>query len=357
MDLEFDDDCVDIVLPRRAACAVAVAEPPTLVAEPPTLVAEPRTPRSLKRRMRKQALARSGPEAGAEDPNIEHLQRCRKRRCMQCTYATLGVPWARRLPLVQRSFNLDPASIAAEKTHLADATWLSHRLTTDGRFTVVCIACKGAARFDDVNPIKISSLLAHHQCTLHRKNVLTLLAAGLGPAGQPPTLAPPASDFRILWAAAEKSAMGDGVPGVGGRAKCKKMHGCLAEAIRIVDRAFMADAVSLALHRAESGGTLLARCVAAKSDLRMSLGWPNTVAAQLFASLRLRWRCSTRFRRPTCAEARHRQVRTVRLAEISRHALLRTGRSIVHCRKMQEKSWAENAFWEMCGVWGGGVAA
>ena len=84
--------------------------------------------------------------------------------------------------------------------------------------------------------------------------------------------APSAKDFERLWDAACMGAVSKGLEGIGSGKKCWKMQWCLGEAIRRLDKDFLANSSAICLHRDATGGTLLCKFQASDRDLNLHCG-------------------------------------------------------------------------------------
>lgn len=80
--------------------------------------------------------------------------------------------------------------------------------------------------------------------------------------------APPVSEFKLVWQAAKDGTSTQRVASVGTQKKITRMRWCLAEGCRIVWRAFLKGAQTIAFHQDKRKSKLGTRFTAADASLR-----------------------------------------------------------------------------------------
>jgi len=193
------------------------------------------------------------------DLDALHYRNCNLGACGRCYYTKHKQKWSGRCP------------------------WLEGRSKEDGRFGLGCTVCAAAkgvsnmwSRFE-VFPkpagqmYMLSNLLRHSMQKKHR--------AAAGQADGDMTIVrgitvPSRSDFKeVMKALFKRQGFGaDGINGVGGYKKVRKLKYCCAEGTRILARNQLRSALTMALHQDVRKARLLVRYTACNAKLEVFSG-------------------------------------------------------------------------------------
>lgn len=216
-----------------------------------------RTSSTLARKFRRQNKL-SLLKLPADDLDAFHYKNCHLRNCGHCYYTKNKQKWIGKCP------------------------WLEGR-SKDGRFGLGCTVCAAAkgvstvwSRFE-VFPkptgqmYMLSNLLRHCTQKKHRA------AAGQADAGMTIVngiTVPARSDFKeVMKALFKRQGFGaNGITGVGGYKKVRKLKYCCAEATRILARDQLRSALTMALHQDVRKARLLVRYTACNAKLEVFSG-------------------------------------------------------------------------------------
>jgi hypothetical protein len=182
------------------------------------------------------------------------------------------------LRLLPRSMEKEASGLTGHQRDIAFQTsWIATHPKKPG-----CIGCRPCAKVQKgfpsgarafaryrVKTLKLSTILKDGSSTFHRSNTRKFL--GLG-CSKPKTHAPSAKTFKALWKGVRKGSSLDSLRALGGREKLGNMRWCLAEALRIQDRQFLASAACICLARDERDGRLVVRFSATDSNLTTRRG-------------------------------------------------------------------------------------
>jgi len=222
-----------------------------------------------------------------EAENTAHVKACKDKDCKRCLYFRNSEKWQHKLPIAQDELQTEdlPMKYTTE-------SWLDDRVDSKtGTWGLGCICCeaqlqekgktspsesRGFAKFT-CGSVNFGTLMRHHNLAAHVEAARAYV--GLGEAASLIN-APTVDDFECVWKTVvqKKAAPWGGIDGIGGGKKIARMVRCIAEGIRICDRAFLKDAKRFSLARDERNRRLASHYVAVNASLERREG--------LFMSLR-----------------------------------------------------------------------
>ena len=222
-----------------------------------------------------------------EAENRAHEKACKDKDCKRCLYIRNTEKWQHKLPIVHGEFQAEdlPMKYTTE-------SWLDDRVDSkNGTWGLGCICCeaqlqekgrtspsesRGFAKFM-CGSVNFGTLIRHHNLAAHVEAARAYV--GLGQAASLIS-APTVDDFECVWKTVvqKKAAPWGGIDGIGGGKKIARMVRCIAEGIRIQDRAFLKDAKRFSLARDERNRRLASHYVAVNASMERRTG--------LFMSLR-----------------------------------------------------------------------
>ena len=222
-----------------------------------------------------------------EAENRAHEKACKDKDCKRCLYIRNTEKWQYKLPIVHGEFQAEdlPMKYTTE-------SWLDDRVDSkNGTWGLGCICCeaqlqekgrtspsesRGFAKFM-CGSVNFGTLIRHHNLAAHVEAARAFV--GLGQAASLIS-APTVDDFECVWKTVvqKKAAPYGGIDGIGGGKKIARMVRCIAEGIRIQDRAFLKDAKRFSLARDERNRRLASHYVAVNASMERRTG--------LFMSLR-----------------------------------------------------------------------
>ncbi|CAE7803934.1 unnamed protein product, partial [Symbiodinium sp. CCMP2456] len=187
-----------------------------------------------------------------DDADAAHWAACNVKGCARCVFIRNREEWQAKLPMGDMG-----------------VSWLHGYLDgDDGLFKLKCRACektKQTNRFaGGVVTTLFGNLSRHHSCSQHQS---ALAALGLGPETEE-VPAPAAADFHLVAENRLKgTALRHGIKGLGGQHKTTCMEIALGQAMFEIDRAFLADATSVAIFADARQHMLLLRFRACNDQL------------------------------------------------------------------------------------------
>lgn len=147
-----------------------------------------------------------------------------------------------------------------------------------------CVACKAmttkkstaASKFAtfavEYRSSRWSHLCRHQALASHKRAVKKLLGGDDDADGNDGDDAPPAAQFKAVWDSICSGLAPSSNGATAGRKKVYKMVECLAEGMRMIDRAWIRRATSMALMRDERDSRLVVRFSMTTSDLECRRG-------------------------------------------------------------------------------------
>ena len=263
------------------------------------------------------------PEAIGGPKDDTHIRKCRAKRCARCTWLRNKDDWGHQCgewfegryhPLTKRwGLGCLLCAAASEMPDITAQGLLATHSTGFAKFRVT----------SKKTPLKQQRLLQHTKSPGHQAAV-ELLACGEVPATAPPCTA----HWRAVYDHLQSNPTSiHGVPGVGGRDKVCKMQWCLAEAKRAATRAYLKDAVCVAVSQDKRNTRFLMRFRCADANLevhegtlclRREVGEPGCVGSDALrtATLRGLQDALTPTRGPKCPQIRGEALDTTLLKQV-----------------------------------------
>jgi len=160
MDLDFDD------VGEQRATATVKQEPRETVKK------EPRVSTPVKREK---------PEKGNETPE-KGKDKSKESEDVQRLWGNSGSDWKAALPMVQKTWRVDPAKIPHHKQAFVGGSWLQ-MVEVEGNSRLICTPCSGdGGKECFINP-KLCNLKRHHRTRRHAEKTKGFLGVEVGPTG------------------------------------------------------------------------------------------------------------------------------------------------------------------------------
>ena len=205
----------------------------------------------------KDAKGKFGPRVDAL-----HTAHCREESCGRCKWARLCHTWQ--------------AKFVVDSRHPSHGSWLSTRLTRDGTWSVGCKVCAKAGNKGALAEYEVATESGLQSCNFrkhasnphHKAAALSFIAGSDGDSciATGENQAPSSTYFVGIL---ESIKNGDAV--CGGR-KTAKAVWRLHEALKYIDRAFLANAAAISLFRDERKARLAIRFRAVSKNLEVRSG-------------------------------------------------------------------------------------
>ena len=202
--------------------------------------------------VQKTDLAERASSSGVMDADAAHWAACKVKGCARCVFIRNREEWQAKLPMGDLG-----------------VSWLHGYLDRDdGLFKLKCRACEKTMQTNrfasGVVTTLFGNLSRHHGCSQHQSALASL---GLGPEREE-VPAPAAADFhRVAENRFKGTALRHGIKGLGGQHKTTSMEIALGQAMFEIDRAFLADATSVAIFADARQHMLLLRFRACNDEL------------------------------------------------------------------------------------------
>lgn len=195
-------------------------------------------------------------KGGLSPEEVNHSVSCTVELCGRCKFGRLSKLW-------QQKFQLDPL-------HPEYGSWLGYRITPEDGWNCGCECCAYAGNHGALAEFRVNSVsglqscnFAKHQQSPHHKAAAIAYVLDKASEGN---AAPPVSFFKdLLEDIAKGSASTQG-------RKAAQGVWCLNEALKFIDRRFLANAESISLFRDERKGRLNLRFRAVGKKLEVRCG-------------------------------------------------------------------------------------